>query len=54
MYKWDTDYEKSKIEGCFKRKTLQVTCKDVSNLELVGYKAEELNQYILYLKQRET
>jgi len=51
---WDTEYEKSRIESCIKKKTLKVICKEIVNLELIGYKQEEMNQYILYLKKKET
>lgn len=51
---WNTENEKSKIETCFKRKTLKVICKELNNLELIGYKPGEVNQYILYLKKKET
>ncbi|OME30694.1 hypothetical protein BSK63_17530 [Paenibacillus odorifer] len=49
---WNTEIEKSKIESCFKRKTLKVISKSFKNLELIGYKLEKLNQYILYLKNK--
>ncbi|XGZ01096.1 hypothetical protein ACDZ28_00825 (plasmid) [Paenibacillus sp. RS8] len=49
---WNTEIEKSKIESCFKRKTLKVISKSFNNLELIGYKLEKLNQYVLYLKNK--
>ncbi|MEK5400268.1 hypothetical protein [Paenibacillus sp. FSL K6-2859] len=49
---WNTEIEKSKIENCFKRKTLKVISKSFNNLELIGYKLEKLNQYVLYLKNK--
>lgn len=49
---WNTEIEKSKIESCFKRKTLKVISKSFKNLELIGYKLEKINQYILYLKNK--
>lgn len=49
---WNTEIEQSKIESCFKRKTLKVISRSFKHLELIGYKLEKINQYILYLKNK--
>jgi hypothetical protein len=50
---WSTNLDEERIDSCFKGKTLRVKCHTYGDLELVGMKKAEGNEYNLYLKKKE-
>lgn len=52
-YIWSTTVDEKLIDRCFKNKSIKVVCNSIGDLELVGLRKADDDNYNLYLKIRE-